>query len=194
MIVGITGGIGSGKSSAASRFKIDNFGIVNADEVAAEIRADTDVKSELTKILGEDILENEEIKKEKLLEAILNDITRPLVNEVLHPRIKEGIESKIKELNNSGHQDIIIDAPIIEELGLLPMLDYLIFIKSNLGNRIMRIKNRKNYIDSTISKLIMIQEGVDKLEEQSDFVVENNGTEDELNEKIYKIIIKLREK
>ena len=70
MIIGIAGGIGSGKSTVAEVFKIDKFGIINADMIAAEVRLDPDIKNQLVKIVGGSLLEDGEIAKEVLLEAV----------------------------------------------------------------------------------------------------------------------------
>ncbi len=194
MIIGVAGGIGSGKTSVADIFKVDKFGIIHADLIAAEIRQDPEIKDKFVGILGEGILDEGEISKEKLLDAILTDILRPKVNAIMHPEIKLRIKERIKLLVQEGFHDIVIDAPIFNQLGLKPLIDILIFVKSNLGNRIMRIKKRKHYVENTISKLIFIQGGEDSLESDADYVIENNGTENELREKVFKLINVIRER
>ena len=159
MIIGIAGGIGSGKSTVAEVFKIDKFGIINADMIAAEVRLDPDIKNQLVKIVGGSLLEDGEIAKEVLLEAVLTDKFRPKINEIMHPEIKKRIQERMKIIKHEGYPDIVIDAPIFKQLDLLSLVDKLIFVKSNLGNRIMRIKKRKHYVETTISKLILIQSG-----------------------------------
>ncbi len=194
MIIGVAGGLGSGKTSVADIFKVDKFGIIHADLIAAEIRQDPEIKDKFVGILGEGILDEGEISKEKLLDAILTDILRPKVNAIMHPEIKLRIKERIKLLVQEGFHDIVIDAPIFNQLGLKPLIDILIFVKSNLGNRIMRIKKRKHYVENTISKLIFIQGGEDSLESDADYVIENNGTENELREKVFKLINVIRER
>ncbi len=194
MIIGVAGGIGSGKTSVAEIFKVDKFGIIHADLIAAEVRHDPEVKKKFVGILGEGILSEGDISKEKLLDAILTDIFRPKVNAIMLPEIKLHIEERIKLLVQEGFHDIVIDAPIFDQLGLKPLVDILIYVKSNLGNRIMRIKKRKHYVESTISKLILIQGGEEFLEAEADYVIENNGTENELGEKVFKLINVIRER
>ncbi len=194
MIIGVAGGIGSGKTSVAEIFKVDKFGIIHADLIAAEIRQDPEVKNKFVEALGDDILSDGDISKEKLLEAILTDTLRPKVNAIMHPEIKLHIEQRIKLLVHEGFHDIVIDAPIFSQLGLKPLVDILIYVKSNLGNRIMRIKKRKHYIESTISKLIFIQGGEESLEAEADYVIDNSGTENELRDKVFELINVIRER
>ncbi|MDD3627658.1 MAG: dephospho-CoA kinase, partial [bacterium] len=180
------------KTTVAELFKVDKFGVINTDLIAAELRIDPEFKKKLVELLGDSVLEDDEISKEKLLEAILSDELRPKINAIFHPAILARVNEKLKKLNHDGVFDIVIDAPIFKQLGLLPLVEVLIYVKSNLGNRILRIKKRKNYVEETISKLILIQSGEEDLEKTASFVIENNGTENELKEKVYEIINKIR--
>ena len=192
MIVGLTGGIASGKSTVSNIFKELGAEIIDADIKAKEISQREDVVSEIKNIFGNKILdENGKIDRNKIKEIVFSDKEKlKMLNNLIHPKVMEEFK-KIKE--NADKNDIIIfDIPLLFETGMDKMCDKIMLVFVDINTQIKRMIERDNITEELAVKIINSQMSLDEKLKKSEIHIENNGTLENLREKVEKIYRELK--
>ncbi len=192
MIVGLTGGIASGKSTVSKMFKELGAEIIDADIEAKEISQREDVVSEMKNIFGNKILnENGKIDRNKIKEIIFSDKEKlKMLNNLIHPKVMEEFK-KIKE--NADKNDIIIfDIPLLFETGMDKMCDKIMLVFVDINTQIKRMIERDNITEELAVKIINSQMSLDEKLKKSEIHIENNGTLENLREKAENIYRELK--
>lgn len=143
LIVGVTGGIGSGKSTVCAIFKMLKVPVFEADKVARQlINSHPEIKNGLIHQFGEGIYtENGTVDRKKLAEIIFNDkIQLQKMNELVHPVVREEFKKWVKE--NSKQPYVIHEAAILFESGFYKMMDYTILVSAPREKRIEWVMER----------------------------------------------------
>ena len=193
--MGLTGGLGSGKSTASKFFKSLGAFILDADNSAKNlIETNKEVKKELIKEFGTDIMNaNSRIDKKKLARVAFQDEDhQQRLNYVVHPHIHNAIDKSYKEiLDQNNHKLFIVDAALIYESGYDAHLDYVIVVTAQLKHRMERALNRNTLTREEILKRIDFQWPEEDKISLADFVIHNDGTESDLNNQIIELFEKL---
>jgi len=140
--IGITGGIGSGKSTVCKVFRLLGVPIFEADIVAKElINSNSEIKTKLIHLFGEGIyMPNEAVDRKKLANIIFNDnIQLAKVNELVHPVVRNEFENWVKKQNTPY---IIHEAAILFESGFYKMMDFTILVSAPESQRVERVIKR----------------------------------------------------
>lgn len=191
MIVGLTGGIASGKSTVSSLFKEFGIKIVDADLTAKKISERAEVIDEIVKVFGREILSDEgNIDRAKLKEIVFSDKSKlSQLNGIIHPKVREEFK-KIKE-NASKNDIIIFDVPLLFETGMDKICDTVVLVYVNREMQIKRMLERDGISRELAEKIIDAQMSLEEKINKSEIHIENNGTLDELREKVkdvYKVL------
>ena len=193
--VGLTGGIGSGKSTASNFFNELGAFVLDADTEAKNmISANDVVQHELISEFGTDIINAAgKIDKEKLARVAFQDVEHQgRLNSVVHPYIYDLIDNSYEKILSDGkHSVFIIDAAMIYESGYDIHLDYIIVITAQLKNRMERALARNTLTREEILKRIEFQWTEEEKVGMADFVIHNDGSEKELNANIKSLMKKL---
>ena len=193
--VGLTGGIGSGKSTASKFFEKLGAFILDADKEAKNLLEKNEiVQHEVISEFGTDIINTTgKVDKNKLARVAFQDVDHQRrLNSVVHPYIYDLIDKTFDKILSDGkHAVFIIDAAMIYESGYDIHLDYIIVITAQLKNRMERALARKTLTREEILKRIEFQWPEEEKVGMADFVIHNDGTEKELNDNIKSIINKL---
>ena len=193
--VGLTGGIGSGKSTASKFFEKLGAFILDADKEAKNLLEKNEiVQHEVISEFGTDIINTTgKVDKNKLARVAFQDVDHQRrLNSVVHPYIYDLIDKTFdKVLNDGKYAVFIIDAAMIYESGYDIHLDYTIVITAQLKNRMERALARKTLTREEILKRIEFQWPEEEKVGMGDFVIHNDGSEKELNDNIKSIIKKL---
>ena len=193
--VGLTGGIGSGKSTASRYFESLGAFVLDADEEAKElITSNETVQHELISEFGTDIIDGTgRVDKKKLSRVAFQDEDhQQRLNSVVHPYIFNLIDKEFNRVfNNKKHGVFIVDAALIYETGFDAHLDYVIVVTAHLKNRMERALGRKTLSREEILKRVGFQWPEEEKVNMADFVVHNDATEAELQKKIESLIKKL---
>ena len=193
--VGLTGGIGSGKSTASKFFEKLGAFILDADKEAKNLLEKNEiVQHEVISEFGTDIINTTgKVDKNKLARVAFQDVDHQRrLNSVVHPYIYDLIDKTFdKVLNDGKYAVFIIDAAMIYESGYDIHLDYIIVITAQLKNRMERALGRKTLTREEILKRIEFQWPEEEKVGMADFVIHNDGSEKELNDNIKSIIKKL---
>ena len=193
--IGLTGGIGSGKSTASKFFEKLGAFILDADKEAKNLLEKNEiVQHEVISEFGTDIINaTGKVDKKKLARVAFQDVDHQRrLNSVVHPYIYDLIDKTFDKVLSDGKYDVfIIDAAMIYESGYDIHLDYIIVITAQLKNRMERALARKTLTREEILKRIEFQWPEEEKVGMADFVIHNDGTEKELNDNIKSLIKKL---
>ena len=186
--VGLTGGIGSGKSTASTILtKLGSY-LFDADAEAKKILVSKkEVQNNIIEEFGSDVLNhNKLIDKKKLAKVAFQDEDHQIIlNSIIHPFVFKELDKQFKKISNQNkHASFIVDGALIFESGLDQHLDSIVLIASLLKYRIGRALKRGNLSRDDILRRIDLQWTDEQKAEMADHTIYNNGTEKELEEKI----------
>jgi len=189
--IGITGGIGSGKSAVTNRLRELGYPVIDADEVSREAALPREpAMIILRKKLGDDIfLEDGNLDRPALAKLIFNDPeVLKIVNKVLHKDILRRIESKKQRLIDNGERMIFISAPLLFEASADEMTDEVWLVTTDEDIRLKRVKERDGISESDIRLRMKNQMPEAEKRKRADIIIENNGTLDDLYESIKSLL------
>lgn len=194
MIVGLTGGIASGKSTVSNLFRKYGIEIVDADKVAKEVSEKKESIEKISNIFGKDILDSDgKIIREKLREkAFKNRELLQELNKIIHPQVMEYFKRKKEE--NSKNEILIFDIPLLYEAKMEYLCDKIIVVGVDVQKQIRRVVARDGSSEELAKKIIFNQMPLDEKIKKADIVIMNDGTLDELEEKVMKIYRELKER
>ena len=193
--VGLTGCIGSGKSTVSSLFNDWGAYIFNADSVAKEIlNYNNTAQGEVIAEFGTDVLDKYgKIEKSKLARIAFQDENHQLrLNTIIHPYVFRKIDSSFNEVLERGKHDIFcVDAALIYESGADTHMDYVIVVTSYLRLRTERVMERGDLTRDEFLRRLELQWPDEDKVSMADYVIHNNGTQEDLfteSKKIYDLI------
>ena len=179
MLIGLTGGIGSGKSLAGDFFKSKNIDVIDADGLAHNaLDREGEGYKKFLDIFGETFLdENSEIDRKALRKYIFqNPEMKNKLEEIVHPIVQNGI---LNFINNSNIIYRIIIVPLIAETNSSSFYDRVLAIDCKKEIQIERASKRDNSNEEQILKIIQSQASSEDRNKIANDVVENNDTKDE---------------
>ena len=182
-IYGLTGGIGSGKSEVARRLVELGIPVIDADIVGHEILGPGgSAATAVIAAFGQTILPEGRIDREKLASMVFDDdAARRKLNAIVHPVIARNIAERCAELVQQGHSSIVIEATLLAEDGQRePWMNGLILVLSSEDLRLSRLVRSRGMDPVDARKRMAAQTPPEKKASLADWVIENNGTLDEL--------------
>lgn len=195
MIIGLTGGIASGKSAVSAYLTSLKIPIVDADIVARQVvKPGTRGLTLLVEAFGDSILKDKALDRRALRNIIFSDEPkRLLVNAILHPIIHEEIVHQLNHYKVLNHPIIIFDAPLLLENKLEHMVDVLWVVACDEKVQISRVKKRDGITEEEALKIINRQMPLQEKMDKADVVLTNNTTLDALYNQIdYQLKIAVR--
>ncbi|MFV8369401.1 dephospho-CoA kinase [Flavobacterium sp. LB2R40] len=175
-IIGLTGGIGSGKTTIAKYFKSFGIPIYIADDEARKIMESPEIIDAIISTFGEAIFENGILNREKLAKIVFNDSDKlEKLNNIVHPAVKKHFEQWL--LNHKNVPYIIYEAAILFESGGNKNCDLIITVTAPVETRIQRVIKRDKTTLELVLKKINAQWTDEKRISKSDFVIENIAKE-----------------
>lgn len=189
MILGLTGNIGSGKSTV-SNFLLDmGIKIFDADIIARNILNSDYMLKEISDTFGSEFITLDKlVDKKKLKEEVFTDKKKlEKLNSLIHPKVKLEFK-KIKDEYSKKKEIIVFDIPLLFEVKLDKLCDLNIVVDIEPEIQIKRIKERDFLCEELICKIIESQMKREDKNKLADIVIENNGTIDELENKVKEII------
>ncbi|MBK7106314.1 MAG: dephospho-CoA kinase [Ignavibacteriae bacterium] len=184
LAIGITGGIGSGKSTVSEFYETKGFHVIKADQIAKNImQNDSEVIARIKSEFGnESYLENKLNSKFIAKIVFQNEQKLRKLNSIVHPATIKEISEEIKKYHISENI-IFVEAALIFEAKMEELFDYILLVTADDEIRIERVSSRDKVSKDEIAKRIenQIPEKIKK--SQSDFIIENNKSLDELKSK-----------
>lgn len=186
--IGITGGIGSGKSLACSYIEKLGYKVIYADRVAKELYASNlELRKKLVKAFGKGILDEtgniSRPNSRKIIFSSKKNIKR--VNSIVHPFVFAEMDKMVSKIKD---RMVFFEAAIMFESGSYKRMNYVVLIYSNQKNRILRIRKRDNVTISAIKNLMKLQLDEREKARRADFIISNNSTPAELKQKVKALV------
>lgn len=193
MILGLTGGIASGKSTVSNIFEKLGIEVVDADRIAREVSESQEVVAKLVDLFGGEILADPEerdkkkrIDRKKLREVVFSHRENvKKINEIIHPRVIEVFEGR-RRANLPG-EIIIFDIPLLFEAGLEYMCDRVVVVSADRRTQIERVAARDGGSLETAENIIDNQMTGEEREKRADYIIKNQGNLRELEDKVVEI-------
>jgi dephospho-CoA kinase len=196
LIVGLTGGVASGKTAASKVLKEEGAYIIDADQIARElVQPHKPAWNELIRAFGKEILQEDgSIHRKKLADKVFADPKqRKRLNQILHPRIKEEMDRRAKEIGQKDPEAIVvIDAPLLVELGNHQEMDKLIVVTSTQTQQIERLKDRDGISPKEALRILFSQMPLGEKVKLADFVIGNEGSLEETKKRAREVFKELR--
>lgn len=188
IFIGVTGGIGSGKSLVCSQFASLNIPIFFADAVAKEIMdSEPLIQKKLFEKFGVSFASSSNaLARKELGEIVFSNPTKlKALNAIIHPVVFDRLDRWKQEMEKSSPAKYgIIEAALVFESGLDDKLDYILAVEAHRKVRISRVVERDTSTESQVTERMKHQMEPEELAELSDFVLLNNGSKDELQSKV----------
>lgn len=191
-VIALTGGIGCGKSLAAQYFAELGALVIDADQLArAAIERGTQGFDEVVAFFGDSILNNGDIDRRALGELIFkNPEAKIKLEGIVHPFVRREFEEAVASLKSD--EVLVYEIPLLVETGAQDRFDLVITVESEMEIRIERLRQRGMHI-SEIQGRIAAQATREQRVEAADFLIENDGSEDELLRQVENIWDSLHE-
>ncbi len=178
--IGLTGGIGSGKTAVSDTFKNLGAPIIDTDIIAHElIDNDPEVLQQITDTFGRDIFNSDgKLNRKKLAKIIFNDKeNKQLLENILHPKIKDCVLSQLQDLvsRHSPPEYAVIVVPLLIEANYKNLFDRILVITADEQKRIERVQQRDNRSVSEIRSIITHQISDKKRLKEAKDIIENNS-------------------
>ena len=184
--LGITGGIGSGKTTASLFFEKKGAKIFNADKEAKKHLKNTiTLQHKIIESFGKDVVENNKLSLKKLAEvSFSNKLNQEILNGIMWPEVYLLIDAAIDKAKSKKNEIFILDAAMIFEAKLASFLDEVLLVTAKKTIRIERALKRKNLPLEQIQNRMSLQVTEKEKRSKADFIIENNSTEEKFYDKL----------
>jgi len=191
--VGLTGGIGSGKTTV-SNFLLDyGIPVYNSDSKGKTLmNTNLELKNNIVSIFGERVYDNGILNTNLLSSIVFNDSTKiEQLNNLVHPKVAQDFNQWVGKNNNKPI--LVKEAAILIESGAYLNMDKIILVVSEKSTRINRVSKRDNSDLESIEKRINHQLTDNEKIKYADYIIENNSSLEHLKLEVLKVVNKIRE-
>jgi dephospho-CoA kinase len=185
--IGITGGIGSGKSLVCSIFSELGFSVLSADDIAKDLMlSDSSLRRKLKSLLGPQTYASDgALNRAYVASRIFTDGSlQRSVNKLVHPKVEAYLERQFREFQRRGKKCAIVEAALIYEAGYDATLDGVIVVDAPVAERIDRISKRDRSSAGEVRKRMKSQWPVREKLKRADYVIRNTGSRLELRKSV----------
>lgn len=190
-VVGLTGSIGSGKSTVARMLETLGARVIDADLVAREVvEPGEPAWREIIDEFGEEVIKcNGRIDRKKLADIVFADgSAREKLNRITHPRIIDRIKKKIEQYRREGAKVVIVEAAlIVERGGLKDMIDKLVVVTASEDKQLERLLKEGRFTKEEVIARVRAQMKAEEKAAHADFVIDNSGTLESTAKQVLKL-------
>lgn len=187
MILGLTGGIATGKSLVSDYFKSKGYPVIDADQVSRQVvEAGSLGLSQVADHFGSHILfENGELDRKKLGQLIFSDSEkRKELNAIMHPLIRSEVLKQLNQLKKEGYDLIVLDLPLLFESSYEDQVDQVMVIHINKDLQLKRLMKRNDLSQREALQRIHSQMPLEEKMKKSQVLIDNSGTKEETFQQI----------
>ena len=177
-IIGLVGGMCSGKSTAAKEFARLGCAVIDADDIAHQLLDEKDVRAKVVRLFGKEILDEKgNIDRHQLANHVFDDAGKlSKLTSVLHPKVLVKVEDLISKYNKDASvKAIVLDMPLLLEVGWEKRCDYVIFVDCKPQIRLERAKKMGVFEADQLKIRENLQISLDKKKLIADNVIDNNS-------------------
>ena len=186
VVIGVTGNLGSGKSTAVKIFAGLGAKIFDADDIVKDVYSNCPViTKQIVKIFGKEVLDKDgRINKKTLSQkAFINKNTCEKLNKIVHPQVIRILIKAISKLKGA----VIIDAPLLIESGFYRFVDFIVVIKCPLKLELQRAAKKSRLPEADIRRRLACQLTFKDKKRYADFIIDNSGSISKLEAQVKKV-------
>ena len=199
MIVGLTGGIGTGKSTVSRKLRERGYPVIDLDVISREVIEYPEVIDELVRNFGNEILENQNntsgkksISRNKLRQTVFKEEKKvSVLNSIMHPPIVKEMRRQIEELRKS-YKTVFVEVQLLFEAKLEKEFDIIVLVYADKKTQLERVLKRDGRSEGEVQQIINAQMDMTEKRRLSNYIIENNGDSEMLDLEIEKFIKKLK--
>ena len=198
MIIGLTGGIGTGKSTVSRKLRERGYPVIDLDVISREVIEYPEVINELVRNFGIEILESQNnisgkksISRNKLRQTVFKEEKKvSVLNSIMHPPIVEEMRRQIEELRKS-YKTVVVEVQLLFEAKLEKEFDIIVLVYADKKTQLERVLKRDGRSEGEVQQIINAQIDMTEKRRVSNYIIENNGDSEMLDLEIEKFIKKL---
>ena len=190
-LIGLTGGIASGKSTVATILKQLGAAVINADELSREVvQPGKGAWKEIVETFGANVLQSDKTLDRKKLRTVVfdNPEARKKLEAIIHPKVRALAEEKIRELAAAGRSIIVYEVPLLFEGQLHHWLRPVILVACDFNTQRQRLRDRDQLTNTEAQQHIDAQMSLEEKRLLADYVIENNGNIEELERQVKSVL------
>lgn len=194
--IGLTGSIGTGKSTVSKLLRERGIAVIDADLLAREIvKKGQECLNDLKNVFGNQILTLDgELDRKKLGQIVFSDDGKlELLNSITHPHIRRRMKDQMNELESKNNKVIVLDIPLLFEAKMEDLVDIILVVFAKEEIQTKRITERDNCTQEEAMRIIKAQISQQDKISKSDYTIDNSGTIEELKEKLNGFLEKIEE-
>jgi len=195
MIIGLTGGIGTGKSTVSAMLKAKGIMVIDSDQIAREVvEPGSKALAQIVAHFGQEVrLPDGRLNRKALGARVFgNEEERKRLMEITHPAIFAEIEKRISEAKKNGEALIVLDSPLLIETGRYKQTDLVVLVYADEETQLQRIMSRDNLTEEEARYRINAQMPIDEKRQYADIIIDNRGTIEELEVQVAQLLNRLR--
>lgn len=187
LLIGLTGGIGSGKSTVAAMLRDQGIRVVDADQIAREVvETGQPALAELVEVFGQDILNDDgSLNRQELANrAFVTEEATNALNTITHPRIEQETQRQFDLAAAEKENFLVYDMPLLVERGLHEEMDMVIVVHTDIEERVRRLVEHRGLDEDDVRRRMSHQvDDVTRLA-SADVLIDNNGSVDHLRKQV----------
>lgn len=187
LVIGLTGGIGTGKSTVADTLEAQGAVVIHADPIGHQAYLPhQNVWQDVVDAFGTGILnEKDEVDRRKLGEIVFGDPSAlQRLNQIVHPWMYGKMEEMLKEERSKGTKVVVLEAAILIEANWTPLVDQVWITEASEDAVVQRLVARNNFTPEQVKARIASQMSAEERRKKADVVIDTNCTIDEVNERV----------
>ena len=199
MIVGLTGGIGTGKSTVSRKLRERGYPVIDLDVISREVIEYPEVIDELVRNFGIEILESQNnisgkksISRNKLRQTVFKEEKKvSVLNSIMHPPIVEEMRRQVENLKKN-YKTVFVEVQLLFEAKLEKEFDLTVLVYADKKTQLERVLKRDERSEEEVQQIINAQMDMTEKRRLSNYIIENNGDSEMLDLEIEKFIKKLK--
>ncbi|GAB6415743.1 dephospho-CoA kinase [Bacillus luti] len=179
VVIGLTGGIASGKSTVSEMFRELSIPVIDADVIAREVvEQGKPAYNKIVEVFGAEVLQQDgELDRPKLGSIVFyNEEKRLQLNKIVHPAVREEMNTQKEMYIKKGVQAVVLDIPLLFESKLTSLVDRVLVVAVTPKTQLERLMKRNNFSEEEAKARIQSQMPLEEKVKNADEVINNDGT------------------
>jgi dephospho-CoA kinase len=190
-LIGLTGGIASGKSAVSAILRNLGAQVIDADTLAREVVAPYQPAwNEIVEIFGNEVLQPDKTLDRKKLRRIVFDDpeARKQLEAITHPKIRQLAQEKIQDCAATGAPLVVYEAPLLFEANIHLWLRPVVLVACDMTTQKRRLRERDHLTEAEVEQHLGAQMSLEEKRRLADYVIDNNGSVSDLEDKVTALV------
>lgn len=195
MILGLTGGIATGKSTVTGMLRERGIPVIDADQIAREVvEPGKPAYEAIVRHFGREILlEDGQIDRKKLGEIVFSDeAERQKLNTIVHPEVRRVMREEAEAAEQNGAEIVFMDIPLLFESKLAYMVEKIVVVYAPQSMQLARMMERDELEEEQARKRLRAQFPIEQKSQEADFLIDNSRTREQTERQVEELLAGIR--